>query len=613
MYARRALVTFKSLRPVCKARTSVLRCPFLTPSSVRNLSTASERLDLYNNFERNTAENHADYGSYDHSGRVYDRNLGGVEQNQNPRGVYGQKLNGGYGEFGGGRSDVSDTIGGGDAQNRSEYDPGDRERRFSGGGIAGGEQIRNPNRLYGQNFDAHQQNSDFNGYGSRGIFSGQSNLSRQSVQNAENYQQNWNGNRVGGITGSQIESAEVAEGTRFRSKIEDLDEFIKEGKLKEAVELLGVIDNESLSLDLPRYVSLMQACGENEALDEAKSVHEHLIKSMPNLEVKTHNLILEMYSKCGSMKDAFSVFDQMPQRNLTSWDIMISWLAKNGLWEDSIDLFTEFKNSGLKPDGQMFVGVFSACGFLCDIVEGMLHFESMTKDYGIAPTMEHYVSIVEMLGNAGFLNEALEFIEKMPIKPDVNIWETLMKFSRLHGNTELGDRCAELVELLDPSCLNEQSRAGLIPINASDIAREKEKKKSSGQNPLDVRSRVHEYRAGDRSHPDNDRIYTLLRGLKQQMKEVGYIPETKFVLHDVDQEVKEEALMAHSERLAAAQGFLTSAARSPLRIIKNLRVCGDCHNAFKIISKIVGREIIARDSKRFHHFRDGSCSCNDYW
>lgn len=97
------------------------------------------------------------------------------------------------------------------------------------------------------------------------------------------------------------------------------------------------------------------------------------------------------------------------------------------------------------------------------------------------------------------------------------------------------------------------------------------------------------------------------------MKEVGYIPETKFVLHDVDQEVKEEALMAHSERLAAAQGFLTSAARSPLRIIKNLRVCGDCHNAFKIISKIVGREIIARDSKRFHHFRDGSCSCNDYW
>ncbi|RVW54031.1 Pentatricopeptide repeat-containing protein, mitochondrial [Vitis vinifera] len=97
------------------------------------------------------------------------------------------------------------------------------------------------------------------------------------------------------------------------------------------------------------------------------------------------------------------------------------------------------------------------------------------------------------------------------------------------------------------------------------------------------------------------------------MKEAGYVPETRFVLHDIDQEGKEEALLAHSERLAVAYGLLSSPARSPIRVIKNLRVCGDCHTALKIISKLVGRELIIRDAKRFHHFKDGLCSCRDYW
>ncbi|KAK6148776.1 hypothetical protein DH2020_016301 [Rehmannia glutinosa] len=615
MYTRRAaLVTFKSLGPlikVCRTRAPEFPCSVGTSGFVRNFRTATERSDLYSNLDGNSLENQAGESGYNQNGRFYDRNLGGVEQNINPSGVYGQTLNGQYGNFITERSD-SPTD---NAENRSEYNSGNQNSGF-----------HNPNGIYGQNFDMQHGNfagqSNFGGsYGgsvnSPGMY--QQSVAGNYYNNEGNYQLNWSESQSDRINLNQIPNdmnpnVASVEGSQFRSKPEDLDEFTKEGKLKEAVELLGQLQNEGTQIDLPRYMALMKACGENEALDEAKSVHEHLLNSGAHLEVKTYNQILEMYYKCGSMKDAFAVFDQMPKRNLTSWDIMISWLAKNGFGEDSIELFAEFKNSGLKPDGQMFTGVFSACGVLCDIVEGLLHFESMTKDYGIVPTMEHYVSMVGMLGNAGCLDEALEFIENLPVEPSIEIWETLMKFSRIHGNMELGDRCAELVQLLDPSRLNEQSRAGLIPINASDLAREKEKKKLSGQNLLDVRSRVHEYRAGDRSHPDNERIYTLLRGLKQQMKEVGYIPETKFVLHDVDQEVKEEALMAHSERLAAAaQGFLTSAARSPLRIIKNLRVCGDCHNAFKIISKIVGREIIARDSKRFHHFRDGSCSCNDYW
>lgn len=406
---------------------------------------------------------------------------------------------------------------------------------------------------------------------------------------------------------------EASESRQYSGTLEELDGYCKEGKVKEAVEVLRLLEERHLLVDLACCLQLIKICGEAKALQEAKVVHEYIMRSLSSIQVSTYNKILEMYSKCDSMEDAFVVFDKMPKRNLTSWDTMITWLAKNGHGEEAIDLFIQFKESGLKPDGKMFIAVFNACSVVGDINEGMLHLESMIKDFGIIPTMDHYVSVVDMLGSVGYLDEAFEFIENMPLVPSVDVWETLMNFCRVHGHLELGDRCAEIVEQLDPSCLNDQSRSGLVPVKASDLEKEKEKKKLAAQNLLEVRSRVHEYRAGDTSHPENDKIYAQLRGLREQMKEAGYIPETRFVLHDIDQEGKEDALLAHSERLAVAYGLLSSSARSPIRVIKNLRVCGDCHTALKIISKIVGRELIIRDAKRFHHFKDGLCSCRDYW
>ncbi|KAL6968102.1 hypothetical protein U1Q18_033905 [Sarracenia purpurea var. burkii] len=449
------------------------------------------------------------------------------------------------------------------------------------------------------------QNGNF-----RGNYAGNSDQLRQSTSeyNAESLRTSLE--NANGLSG---ESVEASESSQNSGNIEDLDGFCKEGKLKEAVELLGMLERQHIPVDLARYLMLMKLCGEYKALQEAKYVHEHLMRSVSISKVSTYNKILEMYGKCGSMDDAFNVFDKMPQRNLTSWDTMITWLAKNGLGEDAIELFTQFKKSGLRPDGPMFIGIFSACTVLGDITEGMLHFESMSKDYGIIPSMEHYASVVDMLGSVGYLDEALEFVEKMPMEPNADVWETLMNVCRIYGHLELGDRCAELVELMDSSRLDEQSKAGLIPVKASDLVKDKEKKKLATENLLAVRSRVHEYRAGDKSHPEADKIYAQLRGLKEQMKEAGYVSETRFVLHDIDQEGKEEALLAHSERLAVAYGLMSSPARAQIRIIKNLRVCGDCHSALKIISKIVGRELIIRDAKRFHHFKDGLCSCRDYW
>lgn len=470
----------------------------------------------------------------------------------------------------------------------------------------GGHFPKSPNFHYKGSNETHQQYSG----------SGQFQHSLKNGQYSPNLnipQRSMVGSHLSSNANPDGVSAEASNDSPYRGTLEELDSLCVEGKVKEAVEVLNLLEKLRTPVDLPRYLLLMRQCGETKSLTEAKIVHRHAIQHLSPLKVSSYNKILEMYLECGSVDDALSIFNNMPERNLTTWDTMITHLAKNGFAEDSIDLFTQFKNLGLAPDGHMFIGVLSACSMLGDIDEGMLHFESMSKDYGIVPSMAHFVSVVDMIGSIGHLDEAFEFIEKMPMEPSADIWETLMNLCRVHGNTGLGDRCAELVEQLDPSRLNDQSKAGLVPPKTSDLTKEGEKKKLASKNLLEVRSRVHEYRAGDTSHPENDKIYALLRGLKAQMKEAGYIPETKFVLHDIDQEGKEEALLAHSERLAVAYGLLSSSARSPIRVIKNLRVCGDCHTALKIISKLVGRELIIRDAKRFHHFKDGLCSCRDYW
>ncbi|RHN72429.1 putative tetratricopeptide-like helical domain, DYW domain-containing protein [Medicago truncatula] len=375
----------------------------------------------------------------------------------------------------------------------------------------------------------------------------------------------------------------ASSGSLYNGTLEELDSFCRDGKVKEAVENLQKLEKLHIHVDLQRCLQLMRICGKAKSLEEARVVHRHALQHLHPLTVSTDNRVLEMYFECGSLDDAIDVFKSMPEYDLTTWHTMIMQLVKNGFAEDSIDIFTQFKNMGLKPDGQMFIGVFGACSMLGDISEGMLHFESMSKDYGIVPTMAHYVSLVEMIASIGHLDEALEFIEKMPMEPNVE---------------------------LDPSCLNEKAKAGLLLGENSDLIKKNEQNKLT-INPKG-QSRVHEFRNGDTSDPKSDKIYTLLRGLREQMKEDGYIAETRYALHDIDEEGKEDVLLAHSERLAVAKGLFSSPARSTIRVIKNFRICPDCHTALKIISKIVGRELIIQ-AKRCHHFKNGLCSCKDYF
>ncbi|KAI4350720.1 hypothetical protein L6164_005148 [Bauhinia variegata] len=367
----------------------------------------------------------------------------------------------------------------------------------------------------------------------------------------------------------------------------------EEGKLELVLEFMS----QGAVADYSVYLALLNLCENTKSLESGKKAHAFLRRSPFSGEIDLNNRLIGLYGGCGSIKDARRVFERMHERNMRSWHLMISGYTLNGLGNDGLLIFDQMRQAGVLPDGESFALVLAACARADAVKEGLTHFESMKNDYGIVPGIEHYLGVINILGNAGQLNEAKEFIEKMPMEPTTEVWETLRNFARVHGDMDLEDHAGELLACLD------SSKA------VTDKLRTPPRKKHSEINMLEEKDKVSEYRY---TIPYKE-AHEKLKGLSGQLREAGYVPDTKYVLHDIDEEAKEKALQYHSERLAIAYGLISTPPRTTLRIIKNLRICGDCHNAIKVMSKIVGRELIVRDNKRFHHFKDGKCSCGDYW
>ncbi|MCL7044236.1 hypothetical protein MKW94_022708 [Papaver nudicaule] len=210
----------------------------------------------------------------------------------------------------------------------------------------------------------------------------------------------------------------------------------------------------------------------------------------------------------------------------------------------------------------------------------------------------------------------------MPMKPNKYIWASLLGSCRNYGNLRLAKRSAEALSELEPE--NPATYVTLANIYAdagmwNEVAlirktmRDQCVVKEPGSSWIAVNRKLHAFVVGDNSHPKIKEIHGFLEKLSIKMKEAGYVPITGFVLHDVEEEQKVQNLSHHSEKLAIALGIISTPPGTLIKVCKNLRTCGDCHNAIKYISNIEKREIIVRDSKRFHHFKDGICSCGDFW
>jgi pentatricopeptide repeat protein len=398
--------------------------------------------------------------------------------------------------------------------------------------------------------------------------------------------------------------------------------YAQNGHFEEALEFFGQLLRTCLKPSSDTFACILPACANLTALEHGRKLHENIIRIGFQYDVFVGNALIDMYAKCGIVESACKVFDKISNRSVVSWTAMIGGYALNGLGIEALQVFKQMQLSGTNPDAVTFVGVLSACCHAGLVDDGCQYFDYMTRNYNITPTMEHYCCMVDLLGRAGNLEEAWDFINRMPIKPGPSVWGSLLAACRIHTNIELGKYAAESLFELEPE--NGAPYVLLSNIYAAAgrwddiekvrrLMKDKRIKKEPGHSWIEVNKQVYGFLVEDRSHPLMQKIYDNLEKLSGQMKEAGYAPDTRFALHDVEDEQKEQSLCHHSEKLAIAFGLMNTFPGTPIRVVKNLRVCGDCHSATKFISKIVQREIVVRDASRYHHFKDGQCSCGDYW
>ncbi|XP_021751958.1 pentatricopeptide repeat-containing protein At4g37170-like [Chenopodium quinoa] len=401
-----------------------------------------------------------------------------------------------------------------------------------------------------------------------------------------------------------------------------IDGYFEDGKWKDGFTLLADMLRSRIRPNEFTFAGVLNACADQALENVGKQVHGNMIRIGVNPDSFAASALVHMYSKCGNVRSARKAFEGLSTPDLVSWTSLIVGFAQNGHTEESLELFELMLRSDTQPDHVTFVGVLSACTHAGLVEKGIEYFHSIKDRHGLTPIVEHYSCLIDLLSRAGRFKEAEEYINKMPMKPDKFLWASLLGGCRIHKNVELAEQAAKALFEMEPE--NAATYATLANIYATAGRWEEVEKvrkmmdnrgvvKKPGLSWVEVQRQVHRFLVGDISHPNYNQIHAFLTEISKKMKQEGYVPDTDFVLHDVEEEQKEQNLSYHSEKLAVAFGIISTPPGTPIKVYKNLRTCVDCHTAIKFISRITKRKIIVRDSNRFHFFEDGSCSCSDYW
>lgn len=395
--------------------------------------------------------------------------------------------------------------------------------------------------------------------------------------------------------------------------------YIRTGQSGDAVDLFRKMQIAGIKPDDVTMVLILSACADLGALELGKWVESFVKREKVKKSLELCNALIAMFAKCGDVDSALRVFRSMDNKTIVSWTSVIGGMAMHGRGTEAIYLFEEMIDADVSPDDVAFIGLLSACSHSGLVQQGKHYFSLMTKKFGIKPKIEHYGCLVDSLCRAGLIKEAVELVEKMPLKPNPIIWRSLISTCRAHGKLELGESISK--KLLQEEPLHESNYVLLSNIYAKmshwdmktavrEVMDSRGMKKVPGSTMIELDNAIYEFVSGDKSHKE---VYEMVDEMGREMKRAGYRPTTSDVLLDIDEEDKEDTLNRHSEKLAIAFALMKTPPGTSIRIVKNLRVCNDCHSATKFISKIYKREIVVRDRNRFHHFKDGLCSCRDFW
>ncbi|XVF21126.1 hypothetical protein REPUB_Repub12eG0063800 [Reevesia pubescens] len=336
--------------------------------------------------------------------------------------------------------------------------------------------------------------------------------------------------------------------------------YMKAGDIPSAsLEIFERILKEEFRPSHATLVSVISAVSGLASLGKGRWIHSYIVKNGIALDGVVGTVLIEMYSKCGSIDSALTVFQTISHKKLGHWTAIIVGLSIHGMAKHALKLLLEMCRIGVKPNAVTFVGLLNACSHAGFVNDGRGYFNMMKNEYGIKPTIEHYGCLVDMLCRAGN-----------------------------HGNTKKGEYAAQHLTELAPETI-----AGYVILsNMYAVAGEWDKvskvremmktrglRKDPGCSLIEHRGMLHEFIVGDKSHPQTKEIYSKLSEMREKLKFDGHVPDTSQVMLYIEvEEAKEAELEHHSERLAIAFGLINIKAGCPIRIMKNLRVCNDCHS-----------------------------------
>ncbi|KAJ4972369.1 hypothetical protein NE237_005468 [Protea cynaroides] len=300
-----------------------------------------------------------------------------------------------------------------------------------------------------------------------------------------------------------------------------------------------------------------------------------------------------MYAKSGDIDAANLTFKETRNHDVVSWSAMISSNAQHGCAKEALSFYGRMKNSGITRNHVTFLGVLMACshGGLVDdgfalIVSEFRQFEIMMRDH---PSVKHCSCIVDLNGCAGRLADAESFIMNSHFKDDPVMWCALLGACRVHRDIVMGKHVTERIIENEPQASVSYVLLYNIYLDAGikqpateirDLMKNRGVKMEPGLSWIEIGTVVNSFVSSDRSHEKCRVIYAKL----------------------------EEIV-----KLAVTLGIIDLPKLAPIRVLKNLRVCQDCHTTMKFFFKVKKREIVLRDPIRFHRFIEGSCSCKVYW
>ncbi|KAJ9542722.1 hypothetical protein OSB04_029228 [Centaurea solstitialis] len=351
-----------------------------------------------------------------------------------------------------------------------------------------------------------------------------------------------------------------------------------------------------------------------------EQIHCLALKSGLTDDVGVGNALIGMYSKCGNMSASIKAFNLMEKHDIVSWNSLMAGYVFHRQGDEALDLWDTMKKSKIQPDSITIISIISAYTHTTVnmVNECRRFFHSMKATYDIEPVSDHYAALVGVFGRWGLLEQAEEIIEKMPIEPDPFVWRALLDSCKTHMNTTIGKRAAKEIiakKPNDPSTYilisNLYSASGRW--QCSETMREEMRQKGFQKRPAKSwilhENKVHSFYARDKSHERFKDIYSGIDILVLECLKAGYVPDTGFVLHEVEEHHKRDFLYYHSAKLAVTYGLLMSRRGTPVRVTKNILLCGDCHTFFKYVSVVTKREIRIRDASGFHCFVNGECTC----